>query len=95
MEIIGEFSKLIFGSPSVSLPMFYKSVKLISHDPVDLMQVLFKHGSRYSSSCILKYFRLVGSSTSLTTQTPPDPDDPLSERVPAKAGNPEVKQSKG
>ena len=46
---------------------------------------------------ILKYFSPVGSSSSLTTPTLPDPDGPLSERVPAKAiklANAEVKQSK-
>ena len=49
------------------------------------------------STGILKYFRPVGSSSSLTTQTLPDPDGPLSERVLAKAielANAEVKQSK-
>ena len=49
------------------------------------------------STGILKYFRPVGSSSSLTTQTLPDLDGPLSERVPAKAielANAEVKQSK-
>ena len=46
---------------------------------------------------ILKYFRPVRSSSSLTTPTLPDPDGPLSERVPAKAielANTVVKQSK-
>ena len=42
------------------------------------------------STGILKYFRPVGSSLSSTTPTLPDPDGPLSERVPAKAI--EVKQ---
>ena len=49
------------------------------------------------STDILKYFRPVGSSSSLTTPTLPDPDGPLSERVPAKAielANAEVKQFK-
>ena len=49
------------------------------------------------STGILKYFRPVGSSPSSTTATLPDPDGPLSERVPAKAielANAEVKQSK-
>ena len=49
------------------------------------------------STGILKYFRPVGSSSSLTTQTLPDPDGLLSERVPAKAielANAEVEQSK-
>ena len=48
------------------------------------------------STGILKYCRPVGSSSSLTTPTLPDPDGPLSERVPAKAielANAEVKQS--
>ena len=45
---------------------------------------------------ILKYFRPVGSSLSSTTPTLPDPNGPLSERVPAKVielTNAEVKQS--
>ena len=45
---------------------------------------------------ILKYFKPVRSSSSSITQTLPDPDGPLSERVPAKAielANAEVKQS--
>ena len=49
------------------------------------------------STGILKYFRPVGSSSSSTTPTLPDPNGPLSERVPAKAiemANAEVKQSK-
>ena len=49
------------------------------------------------SAGILKYFKPVGSSSSSTTQTLPDPDGPLSERVPAKAielVSTEVKQSK-
>ena len=49
------------------------------------------------STGILKYFRPVGSSSSSTTPTLPDPDGPLSERVPAKAielANNAVKQSK-
>ena len=41
------------------------------------------------STGILKYFRPVWSSSFSTTPTLPDPDGPLSERVPAK-----VKQSK-
>ena len=36
--------KLIFDLPNFSLPMFYKSVKLISHYPFDLIQGSFKHG---------------------------------------------------
>ena len=46
---------------------------------------------------ILKYFKPVGSSSSSTTPTLPDPDGPLSERVPSKAielANTEVKQFK-
>ena len=46
---------------------------------------------------ILKYLRPARSSSSLTTQTLPDPDGPLSEMDPAKAiklANAEVKQSK-
>ena len=49
------------------------------------------------STSILNYFRPVGSSLSSTTQTLPDLDGPLSEKVPAKAiklANTEVKQSK-
>ena len=49
------------------------------------------------STGILKYFRPVGSLTSLTTPTLPFPDGPLSEIIPAKAielDNSEVKQSK-
>ena len=49
------------------------------------------------STSILKYFRPVGSLSSLTTPTLPDPDGPLSERVPDKAidlANAKVKQSK-
>ena len=49
------------------------------------------------STGILKYFRPVRSSSSLTTPILPDLDGPLSERVPAKAielANAEVKQSK-
>ena len=45
---------------------------------------------------ILKYFRSVGSSSSLTTQTLPDQEGPLSEKFPAKAiklPNAEVKWS--
>jgi len=34
---------------------------------------------------ILKYFKPVGLSSSFTTQTLPDPDGPLNEKVPAKA----------
>ena len=41
VENIGEFGELIFDSPNFSLPMFYKSIKLISHDPFDLMQGSF------------------------------------------------------
>ena len=37
------------------------------------------------STGILKYFRPVGSSSSSTTPTLPDPDGSLSERVPANA----------
>ena len=33
---IGEFCKLKINSPKFSMPMFYKFVNLISHDPVDL-----------------------------------------------------------
>ena len=58
----------------------------------------FKYGRRYIvSTGILKYFRPVQSSSSSTTSTLPDPDGPLSERVPAEAielANAEVKQSK-
>ena len=46
---------------------------------------------------VFKYFRPVGSLSSSTIPTLPDPDGPLSERVPAKAielANAEVKQSK-
>ena len=46
------------------------------------------------STSILKYFRPVGSSSSLTTQTLPDQEGPLSERFLAKAielANAEVK----
>lgn len=43
---IGKFGESIFDSPNVSLPMFHKSVKLISYDPVYLMQGSFKHGCR-------------------------------------------------
>ena len=43
---IGEFSESIFDSPNFSLSMFYKSLKFISPDPVDLMQGSFKHGYR-------------------------------------------------
>ena len=49
------------------------------------------------STSILKYFRPVRLSSSLTTPILPDPDGLLSERVPAKAielANAEVKQSK-
>ena len=45
----------------------------------------------------LKYLRPAGSSPSLTTQTLPDPDGPLSVKVPAKAiklASAEIKQSK-
>ena len=49
------------------------------------------------STNILKYFRPDGSSSSLTTQTFPDLEGPLSERTPAKAiklATAKVKQSK-
>ena len=49
------------------------------------------------STGILKYFRPIRSSSPSTTPTLPDPDGPLSERVPAKAiqlANAKVKQSK-
>ena len=85
MENISEFDKFILDSPSFSLPLFYKSVKLISHDPVNLMQDLFNMAVGRIHTGILKYFRPVGSSSSLTTQTLPDPDSLLSEMVPAKA----------
>jgi len=48
-----------------------------------------------AAGSILKYFRPVRSSSSLTTQTLPDPAGPLSEKVPAKAiklANTEVEQ---
>ena len=62
------------------------------------MQSLFKHGCGYVVPVFsLKYFRPVGSlSSSSTTQTLPDPEGLLSERVPAKAielANAKVKQS--
>ena len=57
VEDIGKFGELIFNSSNCSLPMFYKSVKLISHDSVDLMQGLFEHGCRYSQ--VLKTSRVV------------------------------------
>ena len=53
---IGEFDELIFDSPNFSLPMFYKTVKLISYDPVHLTQTWL----RINSTGILKYFRPVG-----------------------------------
>ena len=58
VEDIGKFGELIFNSSNCcSLPMFYKSVKLISHDSVDLMQGLFEHSCRYSQ--VLKTSRVV------------------------------------
>ena len=56
----------------------FKSINLISHDPVDLT-----HGMAGSSG-ILKYFNLTPVASS-TSPTLPDPDGPLSEKVPAKA----------
>jgi len=42
---------------------------------------------------ILKYFKPVGSSSSFTNQTLPDPDGPLNEKVPAiELANAEVEQ---
>ena len=51
----------------------FKSVNLISHDPVDLMHGSFEHGCGLTP---------VVSSTSPAL---PDPDGPLSEKVPAIA----------
>ena len=42
-------------------------------------------GLAVGSTSILKYFRSVGSWSSSTTQTLPDQEVPLSERLPAKA----------
>ena len=47
-QYFDKFGKLIFDLPK-SLPVFYKSVDLISHDAVDLMQGLFEHSCRYYS----------------------------------------------
>ena len=64
VENIGEFSKLIFDSPKFPLPMFYKSINLISHDPVDLTDGFFDTGAGSTSilSGIVKCLGLVGSS---------------------------------
>jgi len=48
-----------------------------------------------AAGSIFKYFKPVESSSSFTTQTLPDPDGPLNEKVPAKAidlANAEVEQ---
>jgi len=48
-----------------------------------------------AAGSILKYFKPVGSSSSFTIQTFPDPDGPLNEKVPTKAielANAEVEQ---
>ena len=75
MENIGEFGEWIFDSPK--LLTFYKSthmIQLISH---------FVHLNMAPGS-ILKYFRPVGSLSFPTTQTLPDLDGSLSEKVPAQ-----------
>jgi len=41
---VGEFGELIVDSPKFFLPMFYKSINYISHDPVDLTCGSFEHG---------------------------------------------------
>ena len=51
----------------------FKSVNLISHYPVDLTHGLFEHG------------RGLTPFVSSTSPALPDPDGPLSEKVPAKA----------
>ena len=63
--------------------MFYRSIKLISHDPVDLRKA--RSNMAAGSTGILKYSKPVGSSSFSTTQTFPDLDGLLSEKVPAKA----------
>ena len=62
----------------ILLLMFYKSVKLIPSDPVNLTRGLFVHGYWY-------YFRPVRSLSSTSTQILPDLDCSLSEKFPAKA----------
>jgi len=49
--------------------------------------------SNIAACSILKYFKPVRSSSSFTTQTLPDPDGPLNEKVPAiELANAEVEQ---
>ena len=83
---IGDSGKSIIDLPNFFLPMFYKFVKLIiSH--------MIHRSSWFNTGFVqtwllvvlvfsLKYFRPVGSSSSSTTQTLPDPESPLNERVP-------------
>ena len=53
VENIGKWN---FDSPKFSLPVFYKSVNLISHDPVDLTALFILN---MTVGNILKYFRPV------------------------------------
>ena len=55
VENIVEFGKSIFNLPNFSQPMFYKSVKLISHDPVDLTQRFIQTWLLVVSVAIMKY----------------------------------------
>ena len=51
MLAVKNIGKTIFDSPKSSLPVFHKSVNLISHDPVNLMCVCLNMGA----GNILKY----------------------------------------